>query len=369
MKLKSFECPDTGLIYEFSKLAEAYVAENENREIFVMSEAEVQEMLDEGAIAFNEDDVLEEGGYKKGMKKEDDDVDGDEDDDKEGTSDEDSVDESEEEDEETMDESDDEESDEESMDESDDEDEEMEESLELDYDVNLSEEDKNALFSNGLISEEYAETAQTIFETAIKEKVEANTKTIKEHFEGLVESKVEAVKEQLTEDVNSYLEYVISEWMTDNEIAIESSLKVEMNEEFITKLSEAFEGHFIKIPDERYDILEGLANKIETLEEELNGQLEVNTRQLKENKELKLEAEIKALSEDLSTNQAEKFKSLVENVSYDDLEEFKTKATQLKESYFKSSGAGPALINSDDEVTPVGDSYTIPDYIAKASQI
>ena len=173
-------------------------------------------------------------------------------------------------------------------------------------------------------------------------------------------------------DINNYLEYVVSEWMTENEIAIETGLKTEMNEKFIEALAGVYSEHFVKVPDERYDILEGLADKVESLENSLNEQLEANSTQLQENKNLQIELETVKLVEDLSSNQAEKFQSLLENVSFSDVEEFKTKATQLKESYFKS-GAGPASknddIETDEEFKPVNEESNTPSWIERASQI
>jgi len=392
MKLKQFKCPETDVLFEYNETAEIYVSEDAEN---LMTVEQVDKMISEGKIKFNEDDVVVE---KKAAKKESDDE---EDDDEDGTDDDEAVDEEkDEEDDESVDEEkpdvsddddedaideegdsgmddDDEEEvdeacDKDKKDESDDE-EDMDESLELDYSVSLTEEDRSALFEGEELSEEYQTKTITIFEAAVSAKVKELAVSAKSHYKTISEKKVAKLEESLQTQVNDYLDYVVTEWMGDNEIAIENGLKNEMNDEFLEGLKGLFTEHYIEVPEGRYDILEGLANKVESLEEKLDTQLEANSTLMAENKGQTKDKIVLKLSEGLSANQAEKFAALVEHVTSDDLTEFETKAQSLKESYFKK--ADPAdkdessINESQHNIDNVVISKEWDDLIARASNI
>ena len=226
-----------------------------------------------------------------------------------------------------------------------DEDDDMEESLKLTFKTSITEEDKTALFEGEEISEEYKEKTITIFEASVSSKVKELAEQAQEHYKLVAEKKVAKLETSLQNQVNEYLDYVVTEWVSENEIAIENGLKNDMNEEFLDGLKGLFQEHYIEVPEQRYDILEGLADKVETLEEELDKQLASNASLMAENKVQSKDKIIATLSEGLSDNQADKFAALVEHVSSDDLNEFETKALSLKESYFKA--ADPAKENSN----------------------
>ena len=194
--------------------------------------------------------------------------------------------------------------------------------------------DVEALTKDEDLSEDFKTKAATIFEAAVKSKVnEAKEKMTATYAEKLKEE-VETTKSELVEKVDSYLNYVVEEWMQDNKLAIERGIKGEIAEDFIGGLKKLFEDHYIDVPDEKYDVLEDQATKIENLEKKLNEQIEKNVELNKNNGELKKEEIIAKSSEELTAVEAEKFNKLAEEVEYSNEEDFRTKVKTLKESYF-----------------------------------
>jgi hypothetical protein len=197
-------------------------------------------------------------------------------------------------------------------------------------------EDLDALLGGENLSEEFVQKASTIFEAAViarAEEVIAEAETeLMEQFEAAIEE----VKEDLAAKVDDYLNYMVEEWVKDNEIAIEKGLRSEIVEDFITGLKGLFEEHYIDIPAEKVDVVEGLATKVEELEDALNEQIKAAVEMKKElNESKKIEA-IYAACEGLTQTQVEKMKSLAEGVEFTTEEEFGTKLTTLKEGYFKA---------------------------------
>lgn len=197
-------------------------------------------------------------------------------------------------------------------------------------------EDLDALLGGENLSEEFVQKASTIFEAAViarAEEVIAEAETeLMEQFE----SAIEEVKEDLAAKVDDYLNYMVEEWVKDNEIAIEKGLRSEIVEDFITGLKGLFEEHYIDIPAEKVDVVEGLTTKVEELEDALNEQIKVAVEMKKELNESKKVEAIYAACEGLTQTQVEKLKSLAEGVEFTTEEEFGTKLTTLKEGYFKS---------------------------------
>ena len=194
--------------------------------------------------------------------------------------------------------------------------------------------DVEALTKDEDLSEDFKTKAATIFEAAVKSKVnEAKEKMTATYAEKLKEE-VETTKSELVEKVDSYLNYVVEEWMQDNKLAVERGIKGEIAEDFIGGLKKLFEDHYIDVPDEKYDVLEDQATKIENLEKKLNEQIEKNVELNKNNGELKKEEIIAKSSEELTAVEAEKFNKLAEEVEYSNEEDFRTKVKTLKESYF-----------------------------------
>ena len=203
--------------------------------------------------------------------------------------------------------------------------------------------DVNALVEGEDLSEEFTAKATTIFEAAVKSKLRSEIERIEMEKTQDFAEEVEKHKAELTEKVDSYLDYVVKEWMQENELAIDRGLKGEIAEDFITGLKALFEEHYIDVPDEKYDILEGQAQKIEELEGKLNETIEKMTTMNKEKSTLVREQVIAKVSTDLAETEKEKFEGLVEDVEFNGEEDFTEKLNTLKENYFPKSVATQTL--------------------------
>jgi len=203
--------------------------------------------------------------------------------------------------------------------------------------------DVNALVEGEGLSEEFTAKATTIFEAAVKSKLRGEVERLAVEKTQEVAEEVETFKSELTEKVDSYLDYVVKEWMQENELAIDRGLKGEIAEDFITGLKALFEEHYIDVPDEKYDILEGQAQKIEELESKLNETIEKMTTMNKEKSTLVREQVIAKVSTDLAETEKEKFEGLVEDVEFTSEDDFTAKLNTLKENYFPKSVATQTL--------------------------
>jgi len=184
------------------------------------------------------------------------------------------------------------------------------------------------------LSEEFKNKAATIFESAIKSKVREIEEHLEVEYNNKFEQETAKHKEELTEKVDSYLSYVVEEWMKENEIALERGIKGEIAEDFISGLKKLFAEHYIDVPDEKYNVLEEQASKIEDLEKKLNEQIEKNVELNKDNT-VKTRNEIMSeVASDLADTAKEKFAKLAEEIDYSDADTFKTKCETIKESYF-----------------------------------
>ena len=184
------------------------------------------------------------------------------------------------------------------------------------------------------LTDEFKTKAATIFEAAIKSKVKEIEEEMETDYTNKFEQESAKAKAELTEKVDSYLSYVVEEWMKENEIALERGIKGEIAEDFINGLKKLFEDHYIDVPDEKYNVLEDQADKIEKLEKDLNEQIQKNVDL---NKEVgsKTKDEIKSkVSEDLADTSKEKFAKLAEEIEYSNADDYKKKLETVKESYF-----------------------------------
>ena len=212
-------------------------------------------------------------------------------------------------------------------------------------------EDVDALVEGEDLSEEFKQKASTIFEAAVKSKIRPEVERIELEKTQEIAEEHEAFKTELAEKVDGYLDYVVAEWMKENELAIERGLKGEIAEDFITGLKALFEEHYIDVPDEKYDILESQAQKIEELEGKLNETIGKLTEKKQSEDSLVREAVIKEVSSDLADTQSEKFASLVEDVEFTDKDSFEEKLNTLKENYFPKSTPSQSLTEENDEGT------------------
>jgi len=193
----------------------------------------------------------------------------------------------------------------------------------------------DALMSGeGDLSEDFKKKAATVFESAVKSKVRDEVTRLQENYENEIEEGIKSNKSELTEKVDTYMNYVVEEWMKENELAIERGLKGEIAEDFIAGLKQLFEDHYVDIPDEKYDVLQAQSDKIAELEEKVNKTLEESINFKKSNDELTREKVISESTSDLADTEIEKFKELTEDVDFGNEEDFRSKLETLKESYF-----------------------------------
>jgi len=196
------------------------------------------------------------------------------------------------------------------------------------------EEDVAALLQGEELSEEFQEKAKVIFETAINAKVAAIREELQESYENAIVEQVEEFKSEITERVDSYLEYVADEWIQENALAVEEGLKTEMTESFLQGMKGLFEEHYVTIPEDKYDVLESMVNKLDEMEEKLNEQIERNVALNRRLAESVTDGILGEVSEGLAVTQKEKLASLSESVEFDSEEDYREKLVTLREAYF-----------------------------------
>jgi len=202
-------------------------------------------------------------------------------------------------------------------------------------------EDVNALVEGEELSEEFKEKAKTILEAAVKGKVVQIKEVLQSEYDAKLLEEIETIKTALNERVDSYLEYVADEWFTENQLAVENGLKEELTESFMTGLKSLFEEHYVSIPEEKYDVLESMVEKLDDMESKLNEQIEKNVSLTKRLAESTAEEIFNTVSEGLAATQKEKLASLSESVEFESDTEYREKLVTLKESYFPSNGKSP----------------------------
>ena len=197
--------------------------------------------------------------------------------------------------------------------------------------------DVNALLGGQELSEEFREKAKTIFEAALKSKVTELREAMDAHYEAKLVEEVEGMKDELVERVDSYLEYVADEWLQENALQVERGIRTEMTESFLEGMRGLFEEHYVSIPEDKYDVVESMVDKLDEMESKLNEQIEKNITITKSLSEATADGIVSEVSEGLSSTQKEKLASLAEGVGFESEESYKEKLETLKESYFKTS--------------------------------
>jgi len=196
------------------------------------------------------------------------------------------------------------------------------------------EDDINALIAGEELSEEFEEKARTIFETAINSKVSLIKEDLEKEYAKILQEEIDSTKVELTERVDSYLEYVANEWLEENSLAVEQGLKAEMSESFLTGMKSLFEEHYVSIPEDKYDVLESMVNKLDDMEEKLNEQIEKNVGLTKRLAESKSDGILSDVSEGLAVTQKDKLASLAESVEFESETDYREKLVTLRNSYF-----------------------------------
>tara|TARA_R110001606_G_scaffold242960_3_gene390826 strand:- start:4797 stop:5876 length:1080 start_codon:yes stop_codon:yes gene_type:complete len=222
------------------------------------------------------------------------------------------------------------------------------------------EEDVNALLGGEELSEEFREKAKIIFEAALNSKIKEIQGTLEAQYEQALEEEKEGLKESLTERVDAYLEYVCEEWMSENELAVEAGLKTEMTESFLSGMRGLFEEHYVTIPEEKYDVLESMVEKLDEMETKLNEQIDKNIGLNKRLAESTADSILDHVSEGLAQTQKEKLASLAESVEFECESEYREKLETLKESYFSRTPSAKASTPASQTLSEGVDSTTAP---------
>ena len=249
-------------------------------------------------------------------------------------------------------------------DEEDDEDEEVTE----DFDI---EDDVNALLDGEELSEEFQLKARTIFEAALRSKVSEIKESIEEQYSRALLEEVEEIKTELNDRVDSYLEYVADEWFTENSLAIEQGLKAELTESFIQGMKGLFEDHYVEIPEDKYDVLDSMVEKLDEMETKLNEQIEKNVSLNKRLSESVADGIFEQVSGGLAATQKDKLASLAESVEFESESEYRGKLETLKESYFptyKSPRSKPENLSEGVDSSPESISGTMASYLNTLSR-
>jgi hypothetical protein len=221
---------------------------------------------------------------------------------------------------------------------------EEEEVVEEEYDI---EEDVNALLAGEELSEEFQEKARTIFEAAIRSKVAEIKEELAASYEKTLIEEIEEIKSSLVDRVDAYLEYVSDEWVQENALAVEHGLKTEMTESFLQGMRSLFEDHYVTIPEDRYDVIENMVDKLDEMEGKLNEQIQKNValnRRLAESVADVIFAEV---AEGLALSQKDKLASLAENVEFDGEANYREKLVTLRESYFPTRSTSAQVDDSE----------------------
>ena len=215
-------------------------------------------------------------------------------------------------------------------------------------DIDVAEDVKALMSADSSLSEDFKTKAATIFEAAVKSKLRSEIERIQEEVLEEKAEELDTFKSELTEKVDTYLNYVVEEWTKENELAIERGLKGEIAEDFISGLKQLFEDHYIDVPNEKYNVLEAQSERISELEDKLNESIEKAVEMVNSNSKLVREKVISEVSEDLADTEIEKFKGLTEDVDFGSEESFREKLNTLKESYFPRSTVVEQTFDDED---------------------
>jgi len=221
------------------------------------------------------------------------------------------------------------------------------------------EEDVNALFGGEDLSEEFKEKAKLVFETALNSKVSEVKEALEAKYSETLEERIAEEKSALSERVDNYLEYVADEWFSENALAVEQGLKTDMTESFLNGMRSLFEEHYVTIPEEKYDVLESMVEKLDDMETKLNEQIEKNVSLNSRLGESVANGILESVSEGLASTQKEKLASLSESVEFESEESYREKLETLRESYFSSKAKSPTV--KSDTISEGVDSADAPD--------
>ena len=210
-------------------------------------------------------------------------------------------------------------------------------------DIDISE-DLTAIFGSNDLSEEFKSQVQTVFEAAVVSKINEELESLEESFNVKLDESTDEIVDTVTEKVDSYLGYVVEEWMQENELAVERGIKAEITEEFIGGLKQLFEDHYIDVPEEKVDVVDSLADRVEDLESKLNESIETNINLSATVKEFQKDEVVSELSYQLTDIESEKLRGLSEGVGFEDVDQYKEALGTIKENYFPRTTQGRAVV-------------------------
>ena len=237
------------------------------------------------------------------------------------------------------------------------------------------EDDINALIAGEELSEDFQEKARTIFEAAINSKVSVIKEDLEKEYAKVLQEEIDSTKIKLTERVDSYLEYVAGEWLEENSLAVEQGLKAEMSESFLTGMKSLFEEHYVSIPDDKYDVLESMVNKLDDMEEKLNEQIDKNVGLTKRLAESKSDGILSDVSEGLAVTQKDKLASLAESVEFESESDYREKLVTLRNSYFptrqvaSTQSEDSEMLAEGSQVSEVKSTGTMNNYLTALQRI
>ena len=236
-------------------------------------------------------------------------------------------------------------------------------------DIDLTE-DLNAIFGENDLSEEFKSQVTTIFEAAVVSKINEEIELIEQEFNAKLEESVVEIAEELTNQIDSYLDYAVDNWMQENELAVERGIKSEITEEFIGGLKQLFEDHYIDVPEEKVDLVDSLADRVEDLEEKLNEAIETNIELNSIVEDYQRDELVNEATADLTSMESEKLRGLSEGVGFEDVDQYRQALDTLKENYFpRTSKGGAVQLDEEAEISENGIVEEAPRNAAMASYV
>ena len=217
--------------------------------------------------------------------------------------------------------------------------------------------DINALVNGEDLSEEFKEKATTIFSAAVSSKIDEETKRLEESYAAQLNEQIDVIKEEMSSKVDSFLNYIVEQWINDNKLAINEGIRTEIAESFMSALKGVFTEHYMDIPEEKYDMVEGMSEKLDEMESKLNEQIEKNVELNSALGEFVKESIVAEVSQGLADTQKEKLSSLAEGVEFVSEESFKEKIETIKENYFPKTSINESVEESEpvaEKVIPAG---------------
>ena len=226
-------------------------------------------------------------------------------------------------------------------------------------------EDVAALINGEELTEEFKTKAATIFEAAVVTRVKAEVAKIEEQFDARLQEEVETIKEGIVEKVDGYLNYVVEQWMTDNELALENGMKSEILESFVSGMKNLFEQHYIDVPEEKFDLIGDLQEQVDSMSAKLDEQLAANVELTKKVNEMTRTSAISEATDGMADTDVEKFNALAEELSFEDIESFKTKLQTIKENYFGKKATVVESVVTDEPVQLMEDTKAVDPVMAQ----